>query len=59
MESSVQESQQAIREEVRKLCRAFPDSYWQHEDKEELYPQEFTKLRIKLIPSQLETYQAW
>ncbi len=41
MESSVQESQQAIREEVRKLCRAFPDSYWQHVDKEELYPQEF------------------
>src|SRR3989454_5630092 len=41
MESSVQESQQAIREEVRKLCRAFPDSYWQQVDKEESYPQEF------------------
>src|SRR6266704_805973 len=44
MESSVQESQQAIREEVRKLCRAFPDSYLQHVDKEELYPQEFVTM---------------
>src|SRR5437868_8074233 len=41
MDSSVQESQQAIREEVRKLCQAFPDSYWQGVDKKELYPQEF------------------
>src|SRR5438552_9227972 len=41
MDSSVQESQQAIREEVRKLCQAFPDSYWQEVDKKELYPQEF------------------
>src|SRR5216117_3690953 len=41
MDSSVQESQQAIREEVRKLCQAFPDSYWQQVDKKELYPQEF------------------
>ena len=41
MDSSVQESQQAIREEVRKLCQAFPDAYWQQVDKKELYPQEF------------------
>jgi len=41
MDSSVQESQQAIREEVRKLCLAFPDTYWQNVDKHELYPQEF------------------
>src|SRR6266850_8092451 len=41
MDSSVQESQQAIREEVRKLCQAFPNSYWQEVDKKELYPQEF------------------
>ena len=41
MDSSVQESQQAIREEVRKLCQAFPDTYWQNVDKKELYPQEF------------------
>ena len=41
MDSSVQESQQAIREEVRKLCQAYPDAYWQEVDKKELYPQEF------------------
>jgi len=41
MDSSVQESQQAIREEVRKLCQAYPDAYWQQVDKKELYPQEF------------------
>jgi acyl-CoA dehydrogenase len=44
MDSSVQESQQAIREEVRKLCQAFPDSYWQQVDKKELYPQEFVTM---------------
>ncbi|HYR92289.1 MAG TPA: acyl-CoA dehydrogenase family protein [Terriglobia bacterium] len=41
MDSSVQESQQAIRQEVRKLCQAYPDAYWQEVDKKELYPQEF------------------
>src|SRR5438477_8151267 len=44
MDSSVQESQQAIREEVRKLCQAFPDAYWQEVDKKELYPQEFVTM---------------
>src|SRR5438477_7104965 len=44
MDSSVQESQQAIREEVRKLCQAFPDAYWQQVDKKELYPQEFVTM---------------
>ena len=41
MESSVQEARQSIREEVRKLCRDFPDAYWQDVDKHEKYPQEF------------------
>ena len=41
MDSSVQEAQQSIREEVRKLCRDFPDTYWQDVDKHEKYPQEF------------------
>ena len=41
MESSVQEARQSIREEVRKLCRDFPDPYWQDVDKHEKYPQEF------------------
>src|ERR1041385_9173211 len=41
MNSPVQEAQQSIREEVRKLCRDFPDTYWQDVDKHEKYPQEF------------------
>jgi acyl-CoA dehydrogenase len=41
MESSVQEARQSIREEVRKLCKDFPDTYWQDVDKHEKYPQEF------------------
>src|SRR5204863_7683331 len=41
MESSVQEAQQSIREEVRKLCQDFSDTYWQDVDKHEKYPKEF------------------
>src|SRR5215813_1795501 len=41
MDSSVQEAQQSIREEVRKLCQDFPDTYWQDIDKHEKYPKEF------------------
>jgi acyl-CoA dehydrogenase len=41
MESSVQEARESIREEVRKLCKSFPDTYWQDVDKHEKYPQEF------------------
>src|ERR1700756_4154929 len=41
MDSSVQEGRQSIREEVRRLCQDFPDTYWQDVDKHEKYPQEF------------------
>src|SRR5438093_4691089 len=41
MESSVQEAQQSIREEVRKLCQDFSVTYWQDVDKHEKYPKEF------------------
>ena len=41
MDSSVQEARQSIREEVRRLCQDFPDTYWQDVDKHEKYPQEF------------------
>src|SRR5438094_3453967 len=41
MDSSVQEARQSIREEVRRLCQDFPDTYWQDVDKNEKYPQEF------------------
>src|SRR5437773_6130305 len=39
--ASVQEARQSIREEVRRLCKDFPDTYWQDVDKHEKYPQEF------------------
>src|SRR5216110_2962646 len=39
--ASVQEARQSIREEVRRLCQDFPDTYWQDVDKHEKYPQEF------------------
>src|SRR5207237_282019 len=41
MDASVQEARQSIREEVRRLCQDFPDTYWQDVDKHEKYPQEF------------------
>ena len=41
MDSSVQETRQSIREEVRRLCQDFPDTYWQDVDKHEKYPKEF------------------
>jgi acyl-CoA dehydrogenase len=41
VDSSVQEARQSIREEVRRLCQDFPDTYWQDVDKHEKYPQEF------------------
>src|SRR2546428_5817448 len=39
--ASVQEARQSIREEIRRLCKDFPDTYWQDVDKHEKYPQEF------------------
>src|SRR5438067_13749747 len=39
--ASVQEARQSIREQVRRLCKDFPDTYWQDVDKHEKYPQEF------------------
>src|SRR5438445_89142 len=41
MDSSVQESQQAIRQAVRELCKGFPSAYWRDIDKHEKYPQDF------------------
>lgn len=37
------EDLQAIRENVRALCKDFPDTYWREGDKKEAYPQEFVK----------------
>jgi acyl-CoA dehydrogenase len=37
------EAHQAIREQVRRLCKKFPDEYWRKVDKAEEYPDAFVK----------------
>jgi acyl-CoA dehydrogenase len=37
------EDLQSIRENVRALCKDFPDTYWRETDKKEAYPDEFVK----------------
>ena len=58
MDSSVQEARQSIREEVRRLCQDFPDTYWQDVDKHEKYPQEFvdalTRATLEAINRRLQ-----
>ncbi len=39
--ASTAEDIQAIRENVRALCRDFPDTYWRDTDKKAAYPQDF------------------
>ena len=41
--ASAAEDIQAIRENVRALCRDFPDTYWRDADKKAAYPQDFVK----------------
>jgi acyl-CoA dehydrogenase len=41
--ASAAEDIQAIRENVRALCRDFPDAYWRDTDKKAEYPQDFVK----------------
>jgi len=41
--ASTAEDLQAIRDNVRALCRDFPDTYWREGDKKEEYPQDFVK----------------
>ena len=41
--ASAAEDIQAIRENVRALCRDFPDAYWREIDKKKEYPQDFVK----------------
>ncbi len=40
-ESTASEAHQEIRENVRRLCKKFPDEYWRKIDKAEEYPQAF------------------
>jgi acyl-CoA dehydrogenase len=45
MDFNLSEAQLQIREEVRRVCREFPDSYWREVDKKGDYPEAFvTKL---------------
>ena len=32
-----------IREEIRKLCRKYPDEYWRKLDKDDEYPEHFVQ----------------
>ncbi|HXX21243.1 MAG TPA: acyl-CoA dehydrogenase family protein [Candidatus Acidoferrum sp.] len=41
--ASTAEDLQAIRDNVRALCRDFPDTYWREGDKKGEYPQDFVK----------------
>jgi len=41
--ASTAEDLQAIRDNVRTLCRDFPDTYWREGDKKGEYPQDFVK----------------
>src|SRR5487761_1714821 len=41
--ASTAEELQAIRENVRALCKDFPDTYWREIDKKEAYPDDFVK----------------
>ena len=42
-ESTAGEAHQEIRENVRRLCKKFPDEYWRKIDKAEEYPQAFVE----------------
>jgi acyl-CoA dehydrogenase len=48
MDFNLTEEQQQIREEVRKVCREFPDAYWREMDKTRGYPDAFVKKLTEL-----------
>jgi acyl-CoA dehydrogenase len=58
MSYGVQPERQRLRDEVRELCRAFPDAYWRDREKEGAYPSEFVESLTRagylaaLIPSE-------
>ncbi|PCJ17538.1 MAG: acyl-CoA dehydrogenase [SAR86 cluster bacterium] len=43
MDFAETEEQSLIRESVRKLCKGFPDSYWEQHDREGQFPDDFFK----------------
>ncbi len=48
MDFNLTEEQQQIRDEVRKVCREFPDTYWREVDKQRGYPDAFVKKLTEL-----------
>jgi acyl-CoA dehydrogenase len=43
MDFNLTTEQQQIRDEIRKVCREFPDAYWRDVDRNKAYPGEFVK----------------
>jgi acyl-CoA dehydrogenase len=48
MDFNLSEAQLQIREEVRRVCREFPDSYWREVDKKGDYPEAFVRKLTEL-----------
>ena len=48
MDFNLSEEQLQIREEVRKVCREFPDSYWREVDRKRDYPDAFVRKLTEL-----------
>ncbi len=48
MDFNLTEEQQQIRDEVRKVCREFPDTYWREVDRQRGYPDAFVKKLTEL-----------
>src|SRR5436305_12691883 len=43
MDFNLTQEQLQIREEIRKVCKEFPDAYWREIDAEKAYPEAFVK----------------
>jgi acyl-CoA dehydrogenase len=48
MDFNLTQEQQQIRDEMRKVCREFPDAYWREVDKKRDYPSAFVKKLTEL-----------
>jgi acyl-CoA dehydrogenase len=48
MDFNLTEAQLQIRDEVRRVCRGFPDSYWREVDKKGAYPDAFVRKLTEL-----------
>ena len=43
MDFNLTPEQQQIREEIKRVCRDFPDSYWREIDSKKEYPEAFVR----------------